>query len=219
MKKLKAGTLGAGDPSGSAVSTSMVGAAAAEESAWAAEASAAAGVSNTTTAPLDCFAFVAKGAEDEDANRVGVLAVPAEPVRPAPRVKATPRAPTRARKYAKKTTAPVNDGDDGADGQIHTVDPGAPDGSQGRGRGRGRGRSQGRGRGRGRGDGGNRGVQLEQDEREMMDAVVDGDVQGGPSAHSAAAAMIFLGDVQGGAGPVRQPYFSTEIPNFTTNTP
>ena len=62
-------------------------------------------------------------------------------------------------------------------------------------------------------------VQLEQDEREMMDAVVDGDVQGGPSAHSAAAAMIFLGDVQGGAGPVRQPYFSTEIPNFTTNTP
>merc|ERR1740130_381492 len=54
-----------------------------------------------------------------------------------------------------------------------------------------------------------------------MDAVVDGDVQGGPSAHSAAAAMIFLGDVQGGAasgmlppvGGASQPAYSQHAAN------
>mmetsp|Transcript_83536 Transcript_83536/g.235653 ORF Transcript_83536/g.235653 Transcript_83536/m.235653 type:complete len:413 (-) Transcript_83536:220-1458(-) len=193
LKKLKAGTLGAVNPASSAVSTSTVGAAAAEQSAWAAEASAAAGVSNLNTAPLDFLAFVAKGKEDEDTNKVRVLAVPAEPVRSAPRVKATPRASTRARKHSKKTVAPANNGDDDAKRQTQSEDSGAPGERQGRGRGRGRGQ----GPGRGRGGGGNRVALLEQDEREIMDVAGDGDAQGGAIAHSAAAAMAVLGDVHG----------------------
>mmetsp|Transcript_83529 Transcript_83529/g.235598 ORF Transcript_83529/g.235598 Transcript_83529/m.235598 type:complete len:437 (-) Transcript_83529:326-1636(-) len=215
LKKLKAGTLGAVNPASSAVSTSTVGAAAAEQSAWAAEASAAAGVSNLNTAPLDFLAFVAKGKEDEDTNKVRVLAVPAEPVRSAPRVKATPRASTRARKHSKKTVAPANNGDDDAKRQTQSEDSGAPGERQGRGRGRGRGQ----GPGRGRGGGGNRVALLEQDEREIMDVAGDGDAQGGAIAHSAAAAMAVLGDVHGGARPAPELYNSTKIPNFTMPLP